>query len=115
MNEIEVKRDCSLLCAVWRWCFLVCWQGDIQATWGSIMNNLDMNNEMAPVNRKHPGHYNDPDMCARAPSVAFAFTFAFAFAFVSSVECRVSVSVSVSVSISSGLHGHTYRHTRAVI
>ena len=36
--------------------------GDIQATWGSIMNNLDHNNEMAPVNQKHPGHYNDPDM-----------------------------------------------------
>ena len=36
--------------------------GDIQATWGSIMNNLDANNEMAPVNHKHKGHYNDPDM-----------------------------------------------------
>jgi hypothetical protein len=32
--------------------------GDIQATWGSIMNNLDGNNQMAPVNHKHPGHYN---------------------------------------------------------
>ena len=35
---------------------------DIQATWGSIMNNLDKNNAMAPVNHAHPGHYNDPDM-----------------------------------------------------
>ena len=35
---------------------------DIQATWGSIMNNLDKNNDMAPVNHAHPGHYNDPDM-----------------------------------------------------
>jgi alpha-galactosidase len=36
--------------------------GDIQATWGSIMNNLDVNNAMAPVNHAHPFHYNDPDM-----------------------------------------------------
>ena len=26
------------------------------------MNNLDSNNEMATVNHRHPGHYNDPDM-----------------------------------------------------
>ena len=26
------------------------------------MNNLDTNNDMAPVNHRNPGHYNDPDM-----------------------------------------------------
>ena len=31
--------------------------GDIQATWGSIMNNLDKNNNMAPVNHANPGQY----------------------------------------------------------
>ncbi len=42
--------------------------GDIQATWGSIMSNLDGNNAMAPVNHKHPGHYNGNGK-ARPPSL----------------------------------------------
>ena len=42
---------------------------DIQATWGSIMNNLDENNRMSPVNHRHPGHYNDPDMLQVRASV----------------------------------------------
>ena len=32
----------------------------IQATWASIMSNLDNNNVMAPI--AGPGHWNDPDM-----------------------------------------------------
>jgi hypothetical protein len=67
MNGIEAKtkRFSFVFLRFSRWFFSVDLQGDIQATWGSIMNNLDMNNEMAPVNRLHPGHYNDPDMCVR--------------------------------------------------
>lgn len=34
--------------------------GDIQATWASVMSNLDNNNVMAPI--AGPGHWNDPDM-----------------------------------------------------
>ncbi|XP_065831212.1 uncharacterized protein [Oscarella lobularis] len=39
---------------LWRTC------GDIQATWSSVMSNLDHNNVMAPIALM--GHYNDPDM-----------------------------------------------------
>jgi len=43
-------------CDIWRT------TTDIQARWDSIMENLDLNSLMAPVQKANPGHYNDPDM-----------------------------------------------------
>jgi hypothetical protein len=48
--------DGPVSCDVWRT------GGDIQARWSSIINNLEQNTMMAPVQNSHPGHFNDPDM-----------------------------------------------------
>ena len=32
----------------------------LQATWASVMSNLDANNALAPL--AGPGHFNDPDL-----------------------------------------------------
>ena len=58
--SVESCSDAS--CGQWIGGLANTWRttGDIQATWQSIMNNLDQNNHMSEF--AGPGHYNDPDM-----------------------------------------------------
>lgn len=58
--SVESCSDAS--CGAWIGGLANLWRttADIQATWHSIMGNLDGNNDMAEF--AGPGHFNDPDM-----------------------------------------------------
>ena len=59
---LSVESCGNAQCGAWIGGLANLWRttGDIQATWASVMSNLDNNNKMAPF--AGPGHWCDPDM-----------------------------------------------------
>ena len=57
---LSVESCSNAACGAWIGGLANLWRttGDIQATWRSVLSNLDNNNVMAPF--AGPGHFNDP-------------------------------------------------------
>ncbi len=59
---LSVESCSNAACGAWIGGLANLWRttGDIQATWRSVLSNLDQNNQMAQF--AGPGHFNDADM-----------------------------------------------------